>query len=292
MEQRLKSGELAAVVEIPSGFGRDLTSLHPPEIAVWIDGAMPFRGETAKGYVTGLALKYAKDLAVERIGPNAVSNVYLGGINLENRFRYNQVFKSVFAMVPSVIVMMLILVPVIMSATAVVLEKETGAIANFRSTPISKLEFLVGKQVPYVAVGMLTFVLLLLMSFVVFHVPVKGSFAALALGTLLYVFSTCGFGQLVSTFTQTQVAAVFATTVLSVIPTVNFSGLLVPVSSLTGQGRLIGLMFPAAWFQPISVGTFTKGLGFADLWSNALVLAAFALVYLLAAQIVLQKQEA
>ena len=139
---------------------------------------------------------------------------------------------------------------------------------------------------------MLTFTLLVLMAFFVFHVPVKGSFAALALGTLLYVFSTCGFGQLVSTFTQTQVAAVFATTVLAVIPTVNFSGLLVPVSSLTGQGRLIGLMFPAAWFQPISVGTFTKGLGFSDLWLNGLVLAAFALVYLLAAQTVLQKQEA
>ena len=101
---------------------------------------------------------------------------------------------------------------------------------------------------------------MLLMAFFVFHVPVKGSFGALALGALLYVFSTCGFGQLVSTFTRTQVAAVFATTVLAIIPTVNFSGLLVPVSSLTGQGRLIGLMFPAAWFQPISVGTFTKGL--------------------------------
>ena len=168
-------------------------------------------------------------------------------------------------MVPTVIVMMLILIPAIMATIAVVLEKETGSIANFRSTPITKFEFLLGKAFPYVVVGMLTFTLLLLMSFFVFHVPVKGSFAALALGTLLYVFSTCGFGQLVSTFTQTQVAAVFATTVLSVIPTVNFSGLLVPVSSLTGQGRLIGLMFPAAWFQPITVGTFTKALGFSDL---------------------------
>ncbi len=292
IEQRMKSGELAVVVEIPAGFGRDLASLHPPEVGVWIDGAMPFRGETAKGYVTGLGLKYAKDLAVERLGPNIASNVYLGGLNLENRFRYNQAFKSVFAMVPTVIVMMLILIPAIMATIAVVLEKETGSIANFRSTPISKFEFLVGKQFPYVAVGMLTFTLLVLMAFFVFDVPVKGSFGALALGTLLYVFSTCGFGQLVSTFTQTQVAAVFATTVLAVIPTVNFSGLLVPVSSLTGQGRLIGLMFPAAWFQPISVGTFTKGLGFSDLWFNALVLAAFALVYLLAAQTVLQKQEA
>jgi ribosome-dependent ATPase len=292
MEQRLRSGELAVAVEIPSGFGRDLASLHPPEVAVWIDGAMPFRGETAKGYVTGLGLRYAQDLVVERLGPNAVSNVYLGGLHLEDRFRYNQGFKSVFAMVPSVIVMMLILIPAIMASIAVVLEKETGSIANFRSTPITKFEFLLGKAFPYVVVGMLTFTLLLLMSFFVFHVPVKGSFAALALGTLLYVFSTCGFGQLVSTFTQTQVAAVFATTVLSVIPTVNFSGLLVPVSSLTGMGRFIGLMFPAAWFQPITVGTFTKALGFSDLWLNTLVLAAFVLVYLMAAQILLKKQEA
>ena len=83
----------------------------------------------------------------------------------------------------------------------------------------------------------------------------------------------------------------FATTVITVIPTVNFSGLLVPVSSLTGQGRLIGLMFPMAWFQPISVGTFTKGLDFSDLWLNALVLAAFAIVYFIAALIFLRKQE-
>ena len=71
LERRMRSGELAVVVEIPSGFGRDLASLHSPEVAFWIDGAMPFRGETTKGYVTGLMLRYAQDLAVERFGPNA-----------------------------------------------------------------------------------------------------------------------------------------------------------------------------------------------------------------------------
>jgi ribosome-dependent ATPase len=291
LEHRMRSGELAVVIEIPAGFGRDLASLRSPEVAFWIDGAMPFRGETAKGYVTGLVLRYVQDLALERFGPNAPSNAYVGSLNIENRFRYNQGFKSVFAMVPSVIVMVLVLIPAIMATIAVVREKETGSIANFRSTPISKFEFLFGKQVPYVAVGMLTFTLLLLMAFVVFQVPVKGSFGALALGTLVYVFSTCGFGQVVSTFARTQIAAVFGTTILAVIPTVNFSGLLVPVSSLTGGGRLIGLMFPAAWFDPISVGTFTKGLSYSDLRLNALVLAVFALGYLIAAHMFLQKQE-
>jgi ribosome-dependent ATPase len=194
-------------------------------------------------------------------------------------------------MVPTVVVIMLIMIPAIMATIAVVREVEIGSIANFRSTPISKAEFLMGKQLPYVAVGMLTFVLMLLMAFFIFHVPVKGSFGALALGALLYVFSTCGFGQLISTFTRTQVAAVFATTVISIIPTVNFSGLLVPVSSLTGSGRLIGLMFPAAWFQPISVGTFTKGLSYSDLWLNVLVIGLFAIGYFIAAQFVLKKQE-
>ncbi|HTB35831.1 MAG TPA: ribosome-associated ATPase/putative transporter RbbA [Reyranella sp.] len=291
LEERMRSGELAVVVEIPAGFGRDVAGLHPPEVAFWIDGAMPFRGETAKGYVTGLMLRYAQDRLVERQGPHAAASSNLGSLNIENRFRYNQGFKSVFAQVPNVIVMMLVLIPAIMATIGVVREKETGSIANFRSTPITKFEFLMGKQFPYVLVGMLTFTLLLLMSLFVFHVPVKGSFAALALGTLLYVFSTCSFGQLVSTFTRTQVAAIFACMILSIIPTVNFSGLLVPVSSLTGAGRVIGLMFPAAWFQPISVGTITKGLQFSDLWLNALVLALFSVGFVAAAHILLPKQE-
>ena len=291
LEQRMRSGELALVVEIPPGFGRDLESLHSPEVGFWIDAAMPFRGETTQGYVTGSMLRYMQDLAIERFGPNPVSNVYLGSLDIENRFRYNQAFKSVFSMVPSVIVIMLVLIPAIMATIGIVREKETGSISNFRSTPISKSEFLLGKQFPYVVVGMVMFIILVIEALVVFQVPVKGSFGALAIGALLYVFSTCGFGQLVSTFTQTQVAAVFATTVIAIIPTVNFSGLLVPVSSLTGQGRLIGLMFPAAWFQPISVGTFTKGLGFSDLWFNALVLVIFTAGYFTASHLFLHKQE-
>ena len=121
--------------------------------------------------------------------------------------------------------------------------------------------------------------------------PVKGSLAMLVVGTLLYVAATTGFGQLVSTFTRTQVAAVFATTVLAIIPAVNFSGLLVPVSSLSGGGRLLGLSFPPAWYQPISVGAFTKGLGFDELWLNLLMLAGFFVLFLVAAQLILRKQE-
>jgi len=246
---------------------------------------MPFRAETTKSYVTALAAKYL--LAQQA----ASSSRAAYPVNLETRFRYNQSFESVNAMVPSVIMLMLMLIPAIMSTIGVVREKETGSIANFYSTPITKFEFLFGKQLPYIAVAMVSFVLLLMLAVFLFDVPVKGSLLMLVLGTLVYVGASTGFGQLVSTFTRTQVSAVFATIVIAIIPAVNFSGLLVPVSSLSGGGRLFGLGFPPAWYQPISVGTFTKALGFDDLWPNLLVLVAFFVLYIVAAKLVLSKQE-
>ena len=287
LELRFRSGELQVAVEIPPGFGRDLESGRSPEVRVWLDGSMPFRAETTKSYVTVLTLRYMQDLIAQR----APSSRTPSPVNFETRFRYNQSFESVNAMVPSVIMLMLILIPAIMSTIAVVREKETGSIANFRSTPITKFEFLFGKQLPYIAVAMISFVLLVILAVVLFRVPVKGSLAMLTLGTLFYVGATTAFGQLISTFTRTQVTAVFATSILSIIPAVNFSGLLVPVSSLSGGGRLLGLGFPPAWYQPISVGAFTKALGFEQLWPNVLVLAGFFVVYLVAAQLILRKQE-
>ena len=254
---------------------------------MWLDGSMPFRAETTKGYVTGLATKYGQQLIAQR----APSSRAASPINFETRFRYNQSFESVNAMVPNVIMLMLILIPAVMSTIGVVREKETGSIANFHSTPITKFEFLFGKQLPYIAVAMISFVLLVILAVLLFEVPIKGSLSMLVLGSLLYVSATTGFGQLVSTFTRTQVSAVFATTILSIVPAVNFSGLLVPVSSLSGGGRLLGLGFPPAWYQPISIGAFTKGLGFAELWLNLLVLAGFFILFLVAAQLILRKQE-
>jgi ribosome-dependent ATPase len=275
---------LVESAEVPPGFGRDLMGGRTPDVAVWLDGSMPFRAETTKGYVTALAAKYL-------IAQNPSNSNATNPVNFETRFRYNQAFESVNAMVPSVIMLMLMLIPAIMATIGVVREKETGSIANFYSTPITKFEFLLGKQLPYIVVAVVSFLLLLMLAVFLFRVPVKGSLWTLVLGTLLYVSASTGFGQLVSTFTRTQVSAVFATIVISIIPTANFSGFLVPVSSLTGGGRLLGLGFPSSWYQPVSVGTFTKGLGFDDLWLNLLMLAVFFVVYLLAAKLILRKQE-
>jgi ribosome-dependent ATPase len=289
-ERRLRSGDTQIVVEVPSGFGRDLLNGSRPEVDASVDGAMTFRGETSRSYVTGVVRREGEDLQrqLRRAGsPNAWSDG-----DIQTRFRYNQAFLSVNAMVPSVFMLMLCLIPAIMSAIAVVREKETGSIANFRSTPITKLEFLLGKQLPYAAVAMVSFVFLFLMAIFVFDVPIKGSFLTLLIGTVVYVVATTGFGQLISSFTRTQVAAVFATAILSIVPAVNFSGLFAPVSSLSGGAKILGLTFPSAWYQPVTVGVFAKALGMSDLWRNIAAIAVIALAYLIMSLVLLRKQEA
>ncbi len=287
LERRLVSGEIKLAVEIPPNFGRDLISGKTPEVAVWIDGAMPFRAETIRGYVEGITHKYLADQSTRH--DSAAPPPAL--VNMETRFRYNQSFKSVYAIIPGVIMLMLALVPAMMTAVSVVREKETGSIANFRSTPVRRLEFLLGKQLPYVAISLLSFGMLVLSAITIFGVPVRGSAATLAIGTFLYVFATMGFGLLVSSFIRTQVAAIFITAVISIIPAVNFSGLLVPVSSLSGSGRALGLTFPAAWYHQISIGTFTKELGFTQLWPDLIALGVFTLAFVGAATLGLHKQE-
>jgi ribosome-dependent ATPase len=288
LQERLQNGSLSVAVEIPPNFGRDLERETTPEVSVWLDAAMPFRAETARGYITGLVNSYLADAQARRTGKSTSSDPVQIGL----RYRYNQGFESANAIVPSVIVLVLILIPAIMSALGIVKEKETGSIANFQATPVTRIEFLLGKQLPYVAISFASFLLLLLITRFVFAVPIKGSMMMLVTSSLVYVFAATGFGLVVSSFVRSQVAAIFATAIIAMIPAVNFSGLLVPVSSLSGGGRLMGLVFPSAWYQPITVGVITKGLGFGELWSNLVMLAAFSIGFIAIALLALRKRSA
>jgi ribosome-dependent ATPase len=287
LDERLKSGELMLALEVPAGFGRDLVRGRRPEVALWLDGAMPFRAETTRGYAEGLALRYLADRAERQTGRSDAA----APVTIETRFRYNQAFKSVYAMVPGVIMLMLVLIPAMTTAVGVVREKETGSIANFRSTPVTGLEFLVGKQAPYAAIAFVSFLTLALLALFVFGLPIKGSALALVSGAALYVLASTAFGLLMSSFVRTQVAAIFGTAIITLIPATNFSGMMTPVSALTGGGRVLGLSFPSSWFQQISVGAFTKGLGFAELWRSHVMLGVFAVLFIAAARLALRKQE-
>ncbi|NNJ77198.1 MAG: ABC transporter ATP-binding protein/permease, partial [Anderseniella sp.] len=287
VETRLKSGELTFAIEIPSGFGKDLLKGEQPEVGVWLDGAMPFRAETTRGYIQGVTLQYIADMSTRQTGrPVSVSPV-----SIETRFRYNQAFKSTYAIIPGVIMLLCVLIPSMMTAVGIVREKEMGSITNLYSTPVTRMEFLLGKQLPYIAIAYASFVSLCVLVILVFAVPLKGSLLALATGALIYVWATTGFGMLVSSFVNSQIAAIFATAILAMVPTMNFSGFMTPVSALGGGAKVTSALFPASYFQQISVGSFTKALSFADLWSNHLFLIGFGLGFFLIATVFLRKQD-
>jgi len=287
LDRRMASGELSVALEIPPDFGKDLQSGRTTEIGVWIDGAMPFRGETILGYMQGLHYAYLTQLVRQHRGETAS----LVPANLQMRYRYNQDFKSLYAMVPAVIPVLLVFIPSILMAVGVVREKELGSITNLYATPVTRLEFLLGKQLPYIGVSMASFFGLVALSVYIFQVPLKGSLLTLSFAALLFVTVTTGIGLLLSAFAKTQVAALAATAILTLLPTVSFSGLTEPVSSLSGIGAVIGQFFPATYFLNISRGLFTKALEFQDLTADFLALAAFIPVLTLLSVALLSKQE-
>lgn len=287
MQRRLQSGDISAAIEIPPGFGRDLRRGRPTFIGAWIDGAMPFRAQTIRSYLEAVQQQYLDDLAVENGQDSNAANP----LTIDTRFRYNQNFDSVFAIVPGNIALLLALIPAVLMALAVVREKELGSITNLYVTPLSRLEFLIGKQIPYVGIGIANFLLLCLMADLVFGVPIKGSFITLLAGVSIYLFTTTAYGMLISSFCQTQIAALFGTAILTVLPATTFAGMLTPVSSLTGLPALLGRAFPMSYFLPISVGVFTKGLGFAELRSYFIGISIFIPILLGLSLMLLHKQE-
>jgi ribosome-dependent ATPase len=280
LDRRMRAGEIVLAIEIPSGFGRDVARNHRVEIGAWFDGSMPMRAETVQGYVQALHVQW-----LGSIGSVA------SPVNIAIRYRYNPDVKSLPAMTPAVIPMLLILIPAMLTALSVVREKELGSIVNLYVTPTTRLEFLLGKQLPYIVLAMLNFLLLTLMAVTLFNVPLKGSFPALAAGAVLYVISATAMGLLMSSFMKSQVAAIFGTAIVTMIPAQLYSGIIDPVSSLEGAGAFIGRIYPTAHFLTISRGTFSKALHFADLQASFVPLLIAIPVLILACVALLKKQE-
>lgn len=287
LDRRMRNGELAVAIEIPPNFGRDIARGTPVQIGVWVDGAMPNRAETVRGYVQAMHLAWLQEMAGRQASPNRDTSL----ISIETRYRYNPDVKSLPAIVPAVIPLLLMMIPAMLSALSVVREKELGSIINLYVTPTTRSEFLLGKQLPYIVLGMFNFFLLCALSVFVFGVPHKGSFLTLTLAALLYVTIATGLGLLISTFMKSQIAAIFGTAIITLIPATQFSGMIDPVASLEGPGRWIGQIYPTSHFLTIARGTFSKALNLTDLWGSFIpLLIAVPLVLGLSVWL-LKKQE-
>ena len=287
VQTQLRRHDVSLVLEIPPGYGRDLLAGRRPEVGFFVDGTQPFTAENVRGYAQGIVLEHAMRFARETPGLTPPTLP----ARFEPRFAYNQSFRSIYASTPGLMMLCLIIIPAMLTALGVVREKEMGSILNLYASPATVGQFLLGKQMPYVALAMASYLTLLLLSVTLLQVPLKGSFLALSLGALCFVFATTALGLFLSAFLRSQVAASFASAIICLIPSVNFSGLLYPVSTLTGMAVWVGKGFPASWFQLISLGAFTKGLGVASFGPMYAALLGFGVAYLVLARLLVRKQE-
>jgi ribosome-dependent ATPase len=295
LNRRMASGELALALQIPPDFGRSVRRGEMAEIAALIDGTDTGRAGTVESYVAGAhghVLTSGAQSALALAGLGAAGGAdQAPPAQVIPRFHYNPTMASLPAIGPSIPPLLLLLFPAVLMAVSVAREKEIGTITNFYVTPTGRAEFLIGKQLVYIAITLLNFVILTVLVVTVLDVPLKGSPAALVLGATLYAVAATGYGLLVSMMASTQVTAVFAAAILSVMPTLQFSGMITPVSSLEGPARILGTLWPTTWYMGLSVGTFTKGLGLSELSGHLLRLAAFGPVLTGLAVLALRKQE-
>jgi ribosome-dependent ATPase len=238
------------------------------------------------GYVQGVHQSWMAELADRRLGMSQVE-----ASTVEVRFRYNPDVKSLPAILPAVMPMMLMMVSSILAALSVVREKELGSIVNLYVTPVTRSEFLLGKQLPYIALAMFNFAVMTGLAVTLFGVPVKGSFAAIVLAALLFVICATGVGLLISAFVRSQIAAVYLTLIATILPFMQYSGMTDPVSSLEGVSGFIGRIYPGAHFVTINRGVFNKALDFSSLAASFWPLLAAVPVILGAAILLLRKQE-
>lgn len=281
----LQASKVKLVIEIPPNFGKKVLRQQTPEVGFFIDGSFPSTAENLRGSVVGVLIQYVQESLQQQ------------GITLPNsslltpRFMYNQDFKSIFAMTPGIIMLAMMLIPAMMTALGVVREKEIGSIMNLYGCPADTLQFLLGKQLPYIVLAFISYLIMVWIAVVVFGVPVKGSMWAMTLGALFIITASTAFGLLVSCFVKSQIAAIFATAIVILIPTLNFSGMVYPTSTLPSHIYVIAQLFPGYWFLIISLGGFTKGLGFMDFLSSYGALLTIYAVYFCGAVALLKKQE-
>ncbi len=304
LDRRMRAGEISLAIEIPPDFGRDVERNgsgqvdafgkvgNAVQVGAWVDGSMPRRAETVQGYVMGMHQGWLQERASKQAGHAVMGNASPGiPAIVETRFRYNPDVLSLPAMVPADFPMLLMMIPAMLAALSVVREKELGSILNLYVTPVTRSEFMLGKQLPYIVLALMNFLLMSLMSITLFGVPVKGNYLALVAATIPYVIFSTGFGLFVSAFTRSQIAALFMTMLGTMIPVMQFSGMLSPVSSLVGPAAVIGSIYPASHYLTISRGVFNKGLGFESLAGSfwPLLIAAPAILFL--SIVLLQKEE-
>ncbi|MGQ0694616.1 MAG: ABC transporter permease, partial [Nitrospiraceae bacterium] len=281
IDRLLGDTSIRMAIVVPERFEEELLAGRPVTVQTLLDGTFPLHADTTKGYVIAINTAFTQELLTdyltrtEGLVPEEARR-FAEPVSLETRYLYNEEVRSTWSMVPALIMFTLMVASPLLTTLGVVREKETGSIYNIYSSTVSKAEFLVGKLVPYFVISAINVAVLWLMAVWLFRVPFKGSFAVFFAASLLFVLCSTGIGLVISLLVRTQMAALIITIIIAMVPTILFSGLLVPVPSLSPGAQVQAHLFPAMYYTDVVRGSFLKGLGLKAMWTDLLALAGFA----------------
>ncbi len=286
LERWLRSGRARVIIDIPPDFGRRIASGRPASVGVTVDGSFPTRAGVINAYVAAVNGLYNQRLLRLALGGDNV----VPPVQMDLSVWYNPSLESKNTIVPGLLVLILMLFPAILGALLIARETESGTIFNFYASPVRRVEIILGKLLPYLAVALLDYLLIYAISRLVFEVRFVGSFVILSLGAVLYSVCTIGVGLLISILSRSQLTAMLTTFLVTVTPAFNYSGFLTPVAAMDPLGQFISRLIPATHFMTVVRGSYLKGLGVDFYWPSLAALAVYAAVAYGLALLLLRKR--
>jgi len=295
LERLLADSRIRFAIIVPPRFQKNLQAGRPMAVQSLIDGTFPFRASTSKGYVIAINAAFSGKLLAgfisQRMGiPPERAAALVQPVTAQLRYLYNQEIKSIWSIAPAMMMFILLMTPPFLTALGVVREKENGSIYNIYSSTVTRGEFLIGKLLPYAVISSINVIILWLMAVLVFGAPFKGDPLFFFGASLIYVTCTTGIGLLVSLFARTQVSAMMITVVVTIVPAVLYSGLLVPIASMDAASQFEAHLFPAMYYTDIALGSFLKGIGMGELWGRVAALLLYTLVLWTASYLLFHKR--
>ena len=270
--RQIDNGKALLAIVIPTDFENKINRSETVSVQALFDGSDGNTASIAAGYMQTVVTSYAKEVMVKRLNRLGMKSIPAGSLAAEVRVWYNPTLKTRNFMVPGIVGLLLSVITLILTSLAVVKEKEIGTMEQLIVTPLKPYQIIIGKLVPFVILGFIAVIIVLTAMRFIFAIPVKGDIIFLFVSASFYIFSTLGLGLLVSTISKTQQQAMMLAIFVVLMPMIFLSGFAFPIENMPKIIQYISYVIPLRYFIDIIRGVVTKGLGFADLWLEAVIL--------------------
>lgn len=267
----LKRNKIDVILSLPQNFGKDIQTGNATSIAVTLDAINSSKAGISNNYLQGIIFQFSKEQITSKTKIDIIP-----GIDVINRNWYNPTLDYKVFMVPGILVVLVTMIALFLSSMNIVREKEIGTIEQLNVTPIRKYQFIIGKLLPFVALGIMEFTIGLLIAIFWFKIPVEGNLAVLYLFTIAYVTLILGMGMFISTFTNTQQQAMFIAWFFSVI-FILMSGLFTPIESMPVWAQKVADLNPIKYYVEVIRLVMLKGSQFIDVSRQFIIIVIYSI---------------